>query len=782
MKKIITLMMITAVLAVSLPASAATVAYWDFENSTLTGGAPTDGQSFDDGSNGNGYYGTTDNVSGYLMRGWGSTYGPSFSSTTPTGSGFSMRNVDQDGYVYSDGTADPLVAWAPLQWTIEATFKLDADRVDAQWWETLISRDGAGDNNPGNASSLYFQKTWDNYFRVDFATVGGERFEASSISNGYQVEADRWYSMAATSDGTTLSLWINGISGISGWVLVAQTDMSGAIDSTMDSNPANWVFGRGWYNGQADKITGYMDNIRFSDVALTPYEFLSVASPYSPNPTPLNEDGSVGTLSGSDALVTLNFNAGADPNTVTDDPVNPDVVTHYVRIGTIPGTLPVDGFVTQVHNADPNLTDPANSYGPVTLTGGTLYYWQVEEGLDNGTGNAYSAGDPNNILGPVWSFTTVAATPTVTDPVNAVADVNGIAALSVTPSASADSFQWYKVGTPDTALTDSGAYSGTTTPTLTITGVTSSEEGQYYIIAYNGLTPSEPSAAAWVWERRLMNHYPFEVINIVDGNSFTPDIVGDYDAMLMQEGTAGLPVLSDANQLEVDLAGSSYALLLDNSDHATDPNGQYAQIPAGILAYQDVTISVWVHPKSVAVWARIFDFGTAQNNTMWLTPDIGSGYDPRFAIEVNGSGQQQLNPDLNSGNWISPGSWHQVVVTIDGDTGRMYVDGELRATNIGMTHDPIDLGATLNYIGKSEFNDPEFDGLIDELKIYNYALTTEEIGQEYVNAAGGWVCNNEVADLLHDFNNDCRVDLADFALVASEWLDCLRIPTHACTW
>ena len=285
MSRLNLILMIVLALGVSMPASAATVAYWDFENSTLTDTVPTNAQPFDDGSAENGDYGTLD-TNGILMRGWGPTYGPSFSNVSPTGFGFSMRNVDQDGYVYSTGAEDPaqaLIDFAPAAWTIEATFKMDADEISSGENGTIIGRDGAGTHNSGSASSIYFQKTSDNYFRCDVATFGGQRFEVNSIDLDLTIEANKWYSMAVTSDGTTLSLYVNDIAADTGWQLVDTTDMSAAVNSAMDTNTANWVFGRGWFDEHVDKIHGYIDEVRFSDTALTMVELITLETPPQPD-------------------------------------------------------------------------------------------------------------------------------------------------------------------------------------------------------------------------------------------------------------------------------------------------------------------------------------------------------------------------------------------------------------------------------------------------------------------------------------------------------------------
>ncbi len=241
---------------------------------------------------------------------------------------------------------------------------------------------------------------------------------------------------------------------------------------------------------------------------------------YGPDPQPVNEaDGTVGTLVGTapnyDAEVTLNFKAGKDPNTETQYPVNPAILRHYVYV-SISGedpNLTLDGYVDQVHNANPNLTDPNVAYGPLTLDDGSFYQWQVVEGLDDGTGNPRVASDPNNIFGPVWSFYTVAATPTfLTQPRPAVADGSGNASFSVTASSTATDYRWFKVGDPDTQLSDGGIYSGTQTVTLTITGATLADEAAFYCIAYNGDpdaggTSSDPSREAWLVMPRLVGYW-----------------------------------------------------------------------------------------------------------------------------------------------------------------------------------------------------------------------------------------------------------------------------------
>jgi hypothetical protein len=377
-------------------------------------------------------------------------------------------------------------------------------------------------------------------------------------------------------------------------------------------------------------------------------------------------------------------------------------------------------------------------------------------------------------MGPIWNFKTISIKPTiVTHPNNALVDAFGNASFTAKGSASANYYRWYKVvgekdptnGETNDVKVAQGTLTSTKIATYNITGATQADEGLYYCIVYYGNpdttgTPSNPSNNGKLWYPRLVSHYPFETI--VGG--VTPDIISGFDAEMKQAGTGPLPGLNSTDAI----VGTS-CLQLDNADPES-ADGQYAQIPAGVVDYQDITISAWVRPNSVVGWRRLFDFGNGTTDYLAMSPS-GAGV-LRFAAKV-GNGTEQLL----DGTALTAGQWYQATVTITGDTGRLYRNGELVATNTGMTINPIDVGAVLNYLGKSQYTaDPEFDGLIDDLKIYNYARSTVEIAQDYIAVAGGSVCNRETYDMgNYDTNNDCIIDLADFVSFAARWLENDRI-------
>ena len=165
-----------------------------------------------------------------------------------------------------------------------------------------------------------------------------------------------------------------------------------------------------------------------------------------------------------------------------------------------------------------------------------------------------------------------------------------------------------------------------------------------------------------------------------------------------------------------------------------DGTNDHLTIPAGIVsALGDFSISCWVKLDTVSNWARIFDFGTGTTVNMFLTPKSGSST-LRFAITTSGTGGEQ---QINGTAALPTGTWKYVVVTHSGNIGILYVDGVEVGRNTSMTKKPSDLGSTtLNYIGRSQYSDPYLDGLVDDFRIYNRALTVAEISDTFTATAG----------------------------------------------
>ncbi|MBN1853255.1 MAG: LamG domain-containing protein [Pirellulales bacterium] len=168
----------------------------------------------------------------------------------------------------------------PAAFTIEASFKANV----LAGYQTIVGRDDryVATSN-GDLAALYFQVMPNRDVAIKFADVSGYWHEAISAVDA--VQEGLWYSMTGVSDGSTLKLYLDN-------ELVAQTDMtaSGSPNTAMAKGSSSggdwvsgtWTVGRGMYaGGHGDRWNGLIDEVRISDTALAPSEFLSIPEPSS---------------------------------------------------------------------------------------------------------------------------------------------------------------------------------------------------------------------------------------------------------------------------------------------------------------------------------------------------------------------------------------------------------------------------------------------------------------------------------------------------------------------
>ncbi|MCA1983530.1 LamG-like jellyroll fold domain-containing protein [Nocardioides nematodiphilus] len=151
----------------------------------------------------------------------------------------------------------------------------------------------------------------------------------------------------------------------------------------------------------------------------------------------------------------------------------------------------------------------------------------------------------------------------------------------------------------------------------------------------------------------------------------------------------------------------------------------YVKLPTGVVSglSGDYTVSAWVNPTSNPTWARVFDIGTGTGASMFLTVNDGSTV--RYAITTGGAGGEQR---IDGTTVLPANQWSLVTVTLAGSTGTLYVNGQVVGKNTAMTSHPSAFGqSTSNYLGKSQYGDPAFDGRIDDFSIYSRALSASEV-------------------------------------------------------
>jgi hypothetical protein len=779
-KKMFLFMLIVIVL--TMPVMAGTVAYWRFEDGTAgtnivhTAANGVFSPDIQDVS-GNGNHlsaWTSEDFAGYRYRDV-----VAYSRVPQTGAAntLSVKNTGGVPGMFTQ-TGSYISTMTPAQFTVEVTFK-----IENGGYRTIIGRDSYGtadygiDTNQALAA-FYLQAIPNNGLAVKYCDVAGYWHDAISANNIFQSfdfpsnndgVGVPWYSLAAVSDGLWLKLYLyNHDHPENGYVLIAQDDLlygdnpgstntaltAGAGDGG-DWDAGNWSVGRGLYNGgHTDRAWGYIDEVRISDSALTVTEFLMGPLPYDPvvDQTPDMVHG--------DVDVVLNWNAPGDPNrAVTGNQVHPDIVNQCLFMTTGSQTDP-NLYYIGATGVDPGTSNPASSFA-VNVAFDRTYRWSVVAIME-GHEQTFTVGvstpadvDPNNIIGPYWSFDSLASIPVITaQPQGVLTDAGGPAVFHVTVSSiSPAHYAWYRSPDKanDTPANDTAV--GTDSATLTLTGA-GVVEGFYYCVITNDSETQVVSNTAFLEIKRLMAWYKFE--------NDIADSANNYD------GTA---IKADPNLPFAYVSGKvNQAISLNGIDEAV-------QIPRTIQ--NSMTLELWVKTTDTA------GVGNGWFDGDGLIDGEVAGYEHNdfgttlrgnvFSFGVGNSTGSQLT--VNSTTAINDGQWHYCVATRDHVTGqiRVYVDGALEASGtapLGTKDEPAVLR-----IGSLQTNTHFLTCQVDEVKIYNYPLTDLQVAMNYNAITGESVCvASERPNAKYDLNGDCIVNLEDFAEAAGAWLDCGLYP------
>ena len=133
-----------------------------------------------------------------------------------------------------------------------------------------------------------------------------------------------------------------------------------------------------------------------------------------------------------------------------------------------------------------------------------------------------------------------------------------------------------------------------------------------------------------------------------------------------------------------------------------------------------ITVSAWVNITDVPQeWTGIVTKG----DSAWR---VSTSY-AKNAFHFGVAGRDYLNGQIT----VDSGQWHNVVCVYNGQQMRIYVDGNpdvtaMQQTGPIATNDfPVCIGENIEAKGRC------FHGLIDDVRIYNYALSENEIGELY---------------------------------------------------
>jgi len=340
---------------------------------------------------------------------------------------------------------------------------------------------------------------------------------------------------------------------------------------------------------------------------------------------------------------------------------------------------------------------------------GQRYFWRVDEVETDGK-TVYT--------GDLWSFKALPYEASLPDPIDGAKGVMVGATLSWRAGVRGVVHHVY-LGTDRGAVENAGAaapeYKGVTFGDMTRTQASLEENATYYWRVDEDDSKGTTFKGS-VWKFRTFAPEPQE------------NLVG-YWKFDEGRGTTAADYSGLGSHADL-INGVAWAQGYFDGAIDLDGTDDYVSLPIGdLIASQDsITVAAWVNcTNTTDTWQRIFDFGSSTTVNMFLTPR-SLVPNLRFAITVAGSGGES---QANASGALAT-DWHYVAAMIDGPAGQMslWLDG-VSVASASTAVLPSALGVTTNnWIGRSQYSaDPYLAGRIDDFRVYDTALTVENLAK-----------------------------------------------------
>ena len=179
-----------------------------------------------------------------------------------------------------------------------------------------------------------------------------------------------------------------------------------------------------------------------------------------------------------------------------------------------------------------------------------------------------------------------------------------------------------------------------------------------------------------------------------------------------------------------------------NADGTFNTGSAYVDLPAGLISgLTNATFEAWVtwNDSSGTAWERIFDFGTSiagqglQNggvSYLLLTPESSDGVVRTELRPAEGRPDEIL--ETSAPLPVGTESYVAVVYNYSQHNFLIYTNG-LLAGSMTTTVPLNDIKDVNDWLGRSQFEDPFFNGSYDEFRIWNGVLTASQIAQDYAS-------------------------------------------------
>lgn len=295
------------------------------------------------------------------------------------------------------------------------------------------------------------------------------------------------------------------------------------------------------------------------------------------------------------------------------------------------------------------------------------------------------------------------------------------------------SLKWQKGGVD---VTDGGRISGATTTTLVITGVTAADEGDYTLVATSprGTTTSNPANLAIATQENsayvtaLVNAGPLANWRLNEPETVTTafDHVGGFTGQYLDGAVWGASVEGPRPPTFPGFNSDNTAVQIAG---AAAPG--HVAVPTPALNTNTVSIVAWINPAA----AQADYTGILMTRTGTLA---GFGYTTGNQLGYTWNNNNSATWGWNSGLQPVDNEWSLAVLVVTTNRATIYLGsgGAISAAINPITHN-VEAWGNLARIGDDAGGaGRNFNGRLDEVAVFNRALSFEEVAALYAAGTG----------------------------------------------
>ena len=240
--------------------------------------------------------------------------------------------------------------------------------------------------------------------------------------------------------------------------------------------------------------------------------------------------------------------------------------------------------------------------------------------------------------------------------------------------------------------------------------------------------------------------------------------------------TAGSAVADSGSGGNSGTAEGNYSWVSGVKNNALEFSGAGGRVlvpDAAVLrpTTQEVSTCAWINSAAVQDAARIVVKGADNKESYEL--EAGDNESLIFVVREDSNTDSYPRFEASADDVLRENEWIHAAGTFDGSVMKLYVNGELVASENEPNLSGITLSQDANGLAigsRSDAMDRRFIGMIDDVQVYDYALTQDEVVYVAVGPTGYFELNASAN--LYDLEGagSQAINFKDYAVLMNAWL------------